>query len=149
MKRRFHWSLAAGFLLALAGMLSVPFFAQIPATRDFAWMNLVLLAAGILLLATALIRSFRQPQLFRGKILGSILTALSVLVLGFFCVGIFHFGRVPRPEIMQKAGEKAPELSLRDESDKNVTLEDLLASSQAGQASPAKGALLIFYRGHW
>src|SRR5688572_15855441 len=70
MKRRFHWSLPAGFLLVLAGMLTVPIFANIPATRDFAWLNLLLLGAGVILLLTSLARAIRQPQLFRGKILG-------------------------------------------------------------------------------
>ena len=153
MKRRFHWSLGAGFLLALAGMLTPPFFAQFPATRSYAWVNLLLLAAGIVLLASSLVRSIRQPQVFRGKILGGILTAVSVLALGFFLVGIFYFGRIPQPEAMHKAAEKAPELSLVDENNRNVTLQDLLGSSQTsgqtGQVAQPKGALLIFYRGHW
>lgn len=149
MKRRFHWSLAVGFLLALAGMVTPPFFAQFPATRSYAWVNLALLAAGIVLLVCSLVRSIRQPQVFRGKILGGILTAVSVLTLGFFVVGIFYFGRVPRAEAVQKAGEKAAEFSLLDENNKNVSLQDLLASSQSGQTGQPKGALLIFYRGHW
>jgi lysylphosphatidylglycerol synthetase-like protein (DUF2156 family) len=149
MERRFHWSLAPGFVLALAGMLTFPFFAQYPATRDFAWVNLLLLSVGVVLLITSLTRAFRQPQLFRGKILGGILTTASVLALAFFAVGIFYLGRVPQPEAMQKAGEKAPEFSLPDQSGNNVSLRDLLASSSTSQGSPAKGALLIFYRGYW
>ena len=152
MKRRFHWSLAAGFLLVLAGMLTFPVFAQFPATRSFAWVNLLLLVGGVILLATALTRAIRQPQVYRGKILGGILTVVSVLALGFFCVGIFIFGGVPKPEAMQTAGKKAPEFSLPDQDGNNVSLSDLLGSSQTGQASAGsqgKGALIIFYRGHW
>ena len=152
MKRRFHWSLAVGFLLVMAGILTFPFFAQFPATRSFAWVNLVLLVTGVASLFVALTRAIRQPQLFRGKILGGILAGVSVLALGFFTVGIFYFGRVPQPAAMHKAGEKAPEFSLPDQNGNNVSLQDLLASSQASQpdqAAQAKGALLIFYRGHW
>ena len=143
MKRRFHWSLAAGFFLVLAGMVTFPFFAQFPATRSFAWVNLLLLAAGVALLITALTRSIRHPQVFRGKILGGIMTALSVLALGFFAVGIFYLGRIPQPGAMQKTGDKAPELSLADHDERMVSLQELLASPQT------QGALLIFYRGHW
>jgi hypothetical protein len=143
MKRRFHWSLAAGFFLVLAGMVTFPFFAQFPATRSFAWVNLLLLIAGVALLITALTRSIREPQVFRGKILGGVMTALSVLALGFFAVGIFYLGRIPQPAAMQKTGDKAPELSLADQDGRMVSLQELLASPQT------QGALLIFYRGHW
>jgi hypothetical protein len=115
----------------------------------------------VILLLVGLTRAFRQPQAYRGKILGGILAGVSVLALVFFCVGIFVLGRVPRPETMQKAGDKAPEFSLPDQAGHNVSLVDLLAA-QTSKASPAsrtdqpgaagpgpKGALLIFYRGYW
>ncbi len=148
MKRRFHWSLLAGFLLVLASMLTFPVFANIPATRSFGWVNLLLLVAGVALLFVSLTRSVRRPQTYRGRILSGILTTLSVLALGFFCVGIFYLGRVPRPQALQKAGDKAPEFSLVDQDGAKVSLRDLLASSQSGNAANT-GALLIFYRGHW
>jgi hypothetical protein len=129
-------------------MLTFPFFAQFPATRSFAWVNLLLLAAGVTMLAVGFIRSVRQPQLFRGKILGGILATVSLLALGFFCLGIFYFGRVPQPAALHKSGEKAPEFSLPDQDGNNVSLQDLLASSQ-GAPVDKRGALLIFYRGHW
>jgi hypothetical protein len=143
MKRRFHWSLPVGFLLALAGIFTVPFFAGFAATRDFAWLNLLLLFCGLVFLVVAVTRSFREPQLFRGKILGSILATLSLLTLAFFTLGIFHFGRVPQPATLHSTGEKAADFSLPDQDGKTVSLADLLASPQT------KGALLIFYRGHW
>jgi peroxiredoxin len=39
-----------------------------------------------------------------------------------------------------RVGEKAPEFALPDQNRKQVALADLLSG---------KGALLIFYRGHW
>src|SRR5438094_5347539 len=47
MKRRWNFSLWAGFFLVVVGLVSyVPFFALFPVTRDFPWVNLLLFGAG-------------------------------------------------------------------------------------------------------
>jgi 4-amino-4-deoxy-L-arabinose transferase-like glycosyltransferase len=77
-KKSWNWSLWIGFLCVLAGFLTYTFFAQFPITRDFPWANLLLFAAGGILLVLGLFRAFGRPQIYRGKIFGLILAALGV-----------------------------------------------------------------------
>jgi peptidoglycan/LPS O-acetylase OafA/YrhL len=93
MKRNWNWSLWIGFLLALAGLFSYEFFVQFPITRDFPWANLLLFAAGGILLILGLARAFGRPQLYRGKIFGSVFALLSVLVFTFFDYELFYVVR--------------------------------------------------------
>src|SRR2546428_9303428 len=91
MQHRRNYSLWVGFLLVLAGLVSyIPFFALFPITRDFPWANLLLLSAGGVLLWLGLRHAFRQPELYRGKIFGSILAVLSAIGIGLFVYGIFY-----------------------------------------------------------
>jgi len=152
MKRRWNFWLWAGFLLVLAGLLSyVPVFALFPLTRDFPLVNLLLFAGGAVLLLGGLKRAFGQPDLYRGKILGSIMAALSIAGIGFFMYGLFYVARqLPDSAAAPRVGQKAPDFTLPDQNDKPLTLAELLASPLAGAPTArANSALLIFYRGHW
>ena len=152
MKRRWNLSIWVGFLLVLVGLLSyVPIFALFPATRDFPWVNLLLFAVGGALLASGLARAFRQPQIYRGKIFGSILAVISLLGIGMFGLGIFYLARqLPASKGAPRVGEKAPNFTLPDQNGKLLSLAELLAPSPADKAKPKISAvLLIFYRGHW
>ena len=152
MNRRWNSSLWAGFLLVVVGLVSyVPFFALFPITRDFPWVNLLLFAGGLALLCTGLMRAFRQPQLYRGKIFGPILAVLSLAGISFFSYGLFYAARqLPSAAEAPRVGQKAPDFALPDQNGKMVTLAELLTSGPAGAAgAQANGALLIFYRGHW
>ena len=141
MKRRWNISLWLGFLVVLSGLISYAYFAQFPITRDFPWLNLLLIAAGLALLATGLFRAFGNPKLYRGKIAGPILTVLSVALVTFFCYEIFFVLRdVPASTQAPRIGEKAPGFTLHDQNGKPIALADLLSPH---------GAILIFYRGHW
>jgi hypothetical protein len=141
MKRRWNISLWLGFLVVLSGLISYAYFAQFPITRDFPWLNLLLIAAGLALLATGLFRAFGNPKLYRGKIAGPILTVLSVGLVTFFCYEIFFVLRdVPASTQAPRIGEKAPGFTLHDQNGKPIALADLLSPH---------GAILIFYRGHW
>jgi hypothetical protein len=141
MKRRWNVSLWLGFAVVLGGLFSYEYFAQFPITRDFPWLNLVLIGVGLALLATGLFRAFGNPKLYRGKIAGSILTVLSVALVTFFCYEIFFVLRdVPASTQAPRIGEKAPEFTLKDQNGKQIALADLLSPH---------GAILIFYRGHW
>src|SRR5437762_11592527 len=94
MMRRWNSLLWAGFVLVLIGLASyVPFFSLFPITRDFPWVNLLLFGGGAVLLGAGLRRAFKQPELYRGKILGLLLGALSVAGIGFFCCGLSYVVR--------------------------------------------------------
>jgi hypothetical protein len=120
-------------------LFSYGFFASVPITRDFPWANLLLFGIGGVLLIVGLFRAFGRPQLYRGKVFGSILTAIVLFVFGFFSYEIFYvLSQVPLSAQAPRVGEKAPEFTLPDQDEKPVALADLLSSS--------KGVALIFYR---
>jgi hypothetical protein len=142
MKRQWNWSLWIGFLFVLAGFFSYTFFARFPLTRDFPWANLILFCSGSILLVVGLFRAFGNPRAYRGKILGSILTLLSALMIGLFSYVIFYeLRQVPASTEAPRVGQTAPDFMLLDQNEQPVGLGDLLSGS--------KGVVLIFYRGFW
>lgn len=141
MKRKWNWPLWVGFVVAVGGLFSYEFFAQFPITRDFPWANLLLFGIGAILLLVGLFRAFGRPQVYRGKLFGSIFAVVAFLLFAFFAYEIFYVLRqVPLSAQAPRVGEKAPEFSLPDQTGKPVALADLLSPN---------GAVLIFYRGHW
>jgi len=132
-----------GFSLVLVALLSyVPIFAVFPITRDVPWVNYLLFLAGGFLLAIGLKRAFRRPESYRGRITGTILGLLSVLLFGFFCYSIFYIGkRLPQSAGALRVGQAAPSFRLEDANGRQVGLAELLSSH--------RGVLLIFYRGYW
>jgi hypothetical protein len=148
------WS---GFVLCLAALVSYPtFFVRYPITRDFPWATLLLMALALYLVASGVLRAFRRPDAYRGKIFGSILGVLSVALVGLFLFGIFHLTRMlPASHGAPQVGQLAPDFTLPDSQGENVTLSHLLQSSFTadGSAGAAAGktaaVVLIFYRGYW
>ena len=142
MKRKWNWPIWVGFVVAVGGLFSYEFFAQFPITRDFPWANLLLFAIGAALLIIGLFRALGRSQLYRGKIFGSILTAIALFLFAFLSYEIFYVLReVPLSAQAPHIGEKAPEVTLLDQNEKSVALADLLTGSRA--------VMLIFYRGFW
>jgi len=141
MKRKWNWPLWIGFVVAVGGLFSYEFFARFPFTPDFPWSNLLLFGIGAALLLAGLFRAFGRPQVYRGKVFGSIFGMISLFLFAFFAYEIFYVLRqVPISAQAPRVGEKAPEFSLPDQNGKSMALADLLSPN---------GAVLIFYRGHW
>jgi len=141
-----------GFVFILIGLLSyIPIFARFPITRDVPWVNLLLFLIGCILLASGLIRAYKQPDLYRGKIFGPILTIVGLLGVSLFIYGLLIQGRqMPVSAAAPNIGQKAPDFTLSDQNGKPVSLAELISSPSPGTSSPrANGALLIFYRGYW
>jgi hypothetical protein len=142
MKRKWNWPIWVGFVVAIGGLFGYEFFAQFPITRDFPWANLLLFGIGGAFLIVGLFRTFGRPQLYRGKIVGTILTAIALFLFAFFSYEIFYVLRqVPPSTGAPHVGQKAPDFTLPDQNEKPVRLADLLSGSKA--------AVLIFYRGFW
>jgi len=140
-KRKWNWPLWVGFVVAVGGLFSYEFFAEFPMTRDFPWANLLLFGIGAALLLLGLFRAFGRPQVYRGRVSGSIFATISLFLFAFFAYEIFYVLRqVPISAQAPRVGAKAPEFSLPDQNGKSVVLGDLLSPN---------GAVLIFYRGHW
>ena len=141
MKRNWNWSLWIGFGFVLVGFLTYPFFTQFPITRDFPWANLLLFCVGGILLGLGLARAFGKPHLYRGKIFGPIFATVALLAFVFFAYGAFYLVRqLPGSAAAPRVGQKAPDFTLSDQNGRPIALADLISD---------KGALLIFYRGHW
>lgn len=127
-------------VIALASY--IPVFTPFAVTRDFPWANYLLFLVGGGVLAVGLRRAYRDPQRYRGKISGTILGALAVLLAGFFVFFIVYLGKqIPAAESALHTGQRAPGFTLQNVDGKQVTLSDL--------ANNHRAVLLIFYRGYW
>jgi len=124
-------------------MLSyIPLFVRYPSTRDLPWVNLLLFVLAGGLLAVGLKRAYSQPDRYRGKVSGILLSLLTLVGFGLFCWGNFVFARqIPSASSAPRVGQQAPEFMLADASGKQVALSDILKNNRA--------VLLIFYRGYW
>jgi hypothetical protein len=155
MKRSWNKLIWVGFLLVLAGLLSyIPLFVRFPITRDFPWVNLLMLAVGLAMLGAGLARAFRKPQVYRGRVFGTIFAVLAVAGSALFCWGVLYAARdLPGSAAAPRVGQQAPDFTLPDQDGRPVALRDLLAASSdkpgGGGRGGGGGVLLIFYRGYW
>ena len=143
MKRRWNLFVWIGFAVVLLAVASYMFvFISFPVTRDFPWVTLLLFVAGGVLLGIGLTQAFGQPERYRGKVSGIILGALSLVIIGLFCYGIFGLTKgLPSAANAPRSGMQAPDFTLSDVNGKPVALSGLLKNNRA--------VLLIFYRGYW
>jgi len=147
--RWFNWQIWAGFLVSVFAFLSYPFiFVNWPVTRDIPWANFALFVIAAALLFVGVRKAFKPDRRLISKIATSVLTTLSLLFLGFFVFVVFIAARwLPASVGAPQVGQKAPDFTLSDTSNKPTSLADLLTQPINGK-SP-RGVLLIFYRGYW
>jgi len=147
--KRINWQIWAGFVLSLVAGFSYPFvFVRWPITREFPWANLILFAIAFVLLFLGLRRAFKPDRRIVSKIFSSLAAAFGLLMLGSLLFMIFVMGSwLPASTGAPQVGQKAPDFNLTDADDKPVTLAQLL--NEPVNNKPAKGVLLIFYRGYW
>lgn len=141
-----------GLLVSGFALVSYPLlFSRYPATRDLPWVNWLLFALGLGLVGAGIVRAYRSPERWRGKVLGPILGVLSLAVLGLFLFMTMIYARqLPASAGAPKVGEKAPDFTLPDSQGRPVRLYSLLGSpSGVGGQSPGSWVILIFYRGYW
>lgn len=147
-EKRGNRMLWLGLLLTVLGALSNELYSLGFPAAPAVWINVLLPAAGLVALLVGLRRAFRQPDIYRGKIWGSIATGISVLVLAA-SVGIFIIARrlpavsASSPQI----GQRVPDFTLPDTDGHVVSLSQLLSGATGG--TPPKAVLLVFYRGYW
>jgi hypothetical protein len=143
LKRRWNISIWAGFAIVLLSLISyIPVFAPFPVTRDVPWVNYLLFVVGGVFLAIGLGRAYREPDRYRGKISGPILSVLSLLIAGLFVVGVLYLTKqLPASSAAPQVGQPAPQFTLANIDGKQIALADLVQGH--------RGVILIFYRGYW
>lgn len=149
--RRTNTALWTGSILVLLGIVSNFFvFWHVPGEAIWPWVGLILPALGLVFLVVGLMRAFGQSQIFRGKISGSIITVVSVLLFALSAFGFFHARDLPASGNAPKVGQKAPDFTLANTSGQQVSLSQLLSTPLDGGSGKApKAVLLVFYRGYW
>lgn len=153
-EQRRNGALQAAWIMTLVAFLSnIPyFFLQFAGQGLLPWLNLALFVAALVLCVIALRRAFGQPETFRGKVSGSIVTVLACLLFAF-TIFAFHVARkLPESTQAPQEGQKAPEFTLADASGTQVSLASLMNTPLANSPRPdgkPKAVLLVFYRGYW
>jgi hypothetical protein len=146
-----NWQPWAGFGLSIGALAG--YVLLVNETRAVFWPALLLFAAAALLLFSGWKRRSREPELYRGKIAGYVLTSLSVLILGLFGFLVYEVSRVfPDAKNSPQLGQRAPQFSLVDSNGENFTLAQLLSTpitNSGGARRATKGVLVVFYRGYW
>jgi hypothetical protein len=110
-------------------------------------LSLVFAIVAIIFLAIGLKRAFRQPQIYRGKVLNIVLTVVALLPVALTAFAFVTARKLPSSTAAPQVGQKVPDFTLADTSGKPVSLDQLLSASSGAQAP--KAVLLIFYRGYW
>ena len=143
MKRSRNAFVWAGFGITLFAILSYfLIFYRYPPTRDIPWVTYLLFIPAVVLLVVGVRRAFEQPQRYRGKIVGPLLSTVSISLIGLFCYMVLVLTKqLPAASTAMHAGQQAPEFTLADAGGKPVALSDILKKNRA--------AVLVFYRGYW
>jgi hypothetical protein len=167
--RQRNWAPWIGLLLAVAAMLSnAGFFIALPGQRAIAWLSVALAIAALVCAVIGVMRAFRQPQVYRGKVSSSILGVVSLLICGLVAVASISSRALPSSAAAPQVGQKVPDFILADTNGTKVSLDQLLGKAEASAlphsatagsiasgansniaATPPKAVLLVFYRGNW
>lgn len=149
-QRRTNSALWYGLLATLFGIASQFFYflrPPRPISHVLPWINLLLPAIGLILLVIGLARAFKRSAGYSGRIWGSIVTVIALLLLIGNLVLFRHTRDVPNSADAPQIGQRLPEFTLSDSSGQPTSLSQLFAA--AGDGSKPKAVLLVFYRGYW
>lgn len=151
MSRQRNFLPLAGLLVCATAFVSYfLLFSQFPLTRDVPWASWLLFALGLALAGAGVRRAYRQPERYRGRVMGPVLGVLSLAVLGLFLFMTLSASRqLPASANAPGVGEKAPDFTLADAQGRPVRLYDLLGQAGGARGAPGSWVLLIFYRGYW
>lgn len=142
MKRHWNAWIWAGFVAAILAVASYfALFLRFAVTRDVPWVTYLLFVVSGALFAIGIPRAYRDPERYRGKVLGPILAGLSALALGGFIALLVFSKQLPSAQNARRVGETAPSFELANTAGQKVALSELLRSH--------RGVVLVFYRGYW
>jgi hypothetical protein len=150
-KRFWNWRLWVGFILSILALIT--YARWVLDIRDVFWLSVAIFVVAGAFLVVGLRRAFSQPDAYRGRLAGPILTGFSVLILALLVSANYLVGKhFPAARNAPKVGQPAPAFSLVNTAGKTVLLADVLSTPIAdpsGSARPPKAVLLVFYRGYW
>ncbi len=173
-ERRRNLAPWAALFLGLAALFSnVGFFLAVPGQRAIPFLSWALAVIALVFAAMGVMRAFRQPQIYGGKVSSSVLGVVSLLLFALVIFGSVSARKLPSSAGAPQPGQKAPDFTLADTNGNKVSLGQLLGKDRvsltatprealerlgmasklppapAGGATPTKAVLLIFYRGYW
>jgi hypothetical protein len=147
-ERRRNSALWLGLVLTILAVLSQGlFFFKVPGQNALPWLSLALGAVAVIIVAVGVKRAFAEPDRYRGKVAGSIITVVSVFLFAITVFGFVSARKLPAASGAPQVGQKAPDFTLLDTNGKPTSLAQLLSTSAAN--SHPKAVLLVFYRGYW
>ena len=156
--RRRNWMPWIGLLVILLCLfLNALFFVGVSVQKAIPSVSMVLVVVAAICAVLGIMRSFRQPQIYGGKISSSILGGITLLLCAFIALASVGARKLPDSAAAPQPGQKAPDFTLADTNGSKVSLAQLLGnaggaangSNSANAAAAPKAVLLIFYRGYW
>jgi hypothetical protein len=138
--RQRNWAPWIALLCAVAAMLSnAAFFLGLPGPKLIAWLGVALAIAALVCAVIGVMRAFRQPQVYGGKVSSSILGVVSLLICGLVAFAAIHSRDLPSSAAAPQVGQKVPDFTLADTSGNKVSLGQLLGKAD-GEVVAANGA---------
>ena len=148
-QRRTNSALWYGVLITLLGIGSQFFYFLRPPraiSHVLPWINLLLPAIGLIFLSIGLARAFRRSAVYGGKVWGSCVTVIALLLLAGNVVLFQKTRDVPNSVGAPQVGQRLPEFTLPDSSGHPASLSLLFAAPPAG--TRPKAVLVDFSRGY-
>lgn len=148
MSKSRNWRLWVGFVIALLAPFA--YFSLFEIVPGALWISITLFVVAFILLIAGLRRAFAQPESYRGKIAGPILSVFALLMVGALAGGNYMMRQAySQARNAPRVGDKAPEFALTDAAGRKVTMTQLLSTPLAGSGRVPRGVVLVFYRGYW
>ncbi len=153
-QRQRNWLPLTGLLLVMLSIFSnALFFVAAPGQKVIPALSVALAVVGVLCAVVGVLRSFRQTQVYGGKVSSSILGVITMFLGLFIVLGSMGMRKLPDSAAAPQPGQKAPNFTLADTNGNKVSMAQLLgkandAASSSTSTAP-KSVLLIFYRGYW
>ena len=130
--RQRNWAPWIALLLALSALLSnAGYFMGLPGQRALPWLSVALAIAALGCAAVGIMRAFRKPQVYGGKVSSPILGVLSLLICGLVAIAAVTSRALPSSAAAPQVGQKVPDFTLADTNGNKVSLDQLLGKADA------------------
>src|SRR4051794_30512229 len=140
--RQRNWAPWIAVLLALAAFLSnAGFFLGVPGQRAIPWLSVTLAIAALVSAVIGVMRAYRQPQVYGGKVSSSILGVVSLLICGVVALTAITSRALPAATNAPQVGQKVPDFTLADTHGIKLSLGQLLGNEPVTLVAPPNEAM--------